>query len=226
MKLAAVILARTLAYVEIFDLSPRGKVFLPDVVAGIAERYKFLKFPTKPEDFDESKGIVFEEGKIGNKVIQKFTIFSTLLVLETRSSTDDSQQIIEDMLLWGAAKFGIDYTPKGIKRHAYVSGISFYSDIPILTVSSVLHTLSEKTSAALSEIWQEPVHYETVGIAVGHDSMARKYGIAQFTLTRRAEAKFSENKYYSEAPLPTDMHMALLEEFEAGVRRIQGHARE
>jgi hypothetical protein len=224
-KLAAVILARTLAYVETYDLSPLGKVFLPEVVTGIIERYKFLKFPTKPEDFDESKGIVFEEGRIGNKVIQKFTIFNALLVLETRSNTDDSKQIIEDMLLWGVAKFGINYAANGIKRHAYVSGISFYSDVPLLTVSPILQVLSEKTSAALSDIWQEPIHYETVGIAIGHDTLERKYGIAQFTLTRRAEARFSENKYYSEAPLPTDLHLALLGEFEAGVKRIQDRGR-
>jgi hypothetical protein len=35
------------------------------------------------------------------------------------------------------------------------------------------------------------------------------------------ESKFSENKYFSEAPLPTDRHMALLEEFEAGMKRLR-----
>lgn len=109
MQLAAVVLARTLAYIETFDLSPRGNVFLPDVVKAMVERYRFRKFPTKPEEFDESNGVVFEDGKAGNKVIQKFTIFTTLLVVETRSNTDDSKQVIEDMLLWGAAKFGIAY---------------------------------------------------------------------------------------------------------------------
>jgi hypothetical protein len=45
--------------------------------------------------------------------------------------------------------------------------------------------------------------------------LERKYGIASFSITRRAEARFSENKYFSEAPLPTDLHLKLLEQFEA-----------
>jgi hypothetical protein len=49
---------------------------------------------------------------------------------------------------------------------------------------------------------------------------ARKYQIAPFSIARRAEARFSEDKYYSEAPLPTDMHISLLEEFEESIKRI------
>jgi len=42
----AILLARTLGYVETFDLNPRGKVFFsPDVVQEIVQRYKFQKFP-------------------------------------------------------------------------------------------------------------------------------------------------------------------------------------
>jgi hypothetical protein len=219
-ELASIILARTLGYIETFDLNPRGKLFYPDILKAIAERYKFQKFPTKPEEVDEAKGITFEDGKIGNKVIYNFTIYSSLLKVETRSSTGDSREILEELLLWAAAKFGLKYAVGDIKRFAYVSGISFYSEYPFLTASPILQRLAEKTSAAVSEIWQQPVHYETTGIAIGHDPLERKYGIAQFTLTRRAEARFSENKYYSEAPLPTDRHIALLEEYEAEIKRI------
>jgi hypothetical protein len=221
-QLAAVVLARTLGYVEVYDLSPRGRVFVPDVVKGIVERYNFQRFPAKPEELDLAKGLVFEEGRIANKVIQKLSIFDTLIALETRSNTDESKQIIEEMLTWAATKFKISYAPGSIKRHAYVSGVSFYSDVPaLLNVGSPLDILAAKTSTALSDIWQEPMDYQTVGIAVGHDILSRKNAIAQFTLTRRSEARFSENKYYSEAPLPTDLHIALLGEFEAGVKRTR-----
>src|ERR1700733_12804117 len=104
-------LARTLAYVEAHDLNPRGAIFYPEFVKAIVDRYKFQKFPTKIEDFDEAKGITFEDGKIGSKVIYNFTIYNSLLKVETRSSTDDSKQIIEEILLWAAAKFGIKYGP-------------------------------------------------------------------------------------------------------------------
>ena len=221
MQLASIILARVLGFIETADLDQRGKVFNPDFVQEVVKRYKFQKFPKTFEEFDETKGVVFEDGKIGNRVIQKFTIFNTVFVLETRSGTNDSKQILEEMLGWGAAKFGLNYNPGGIKRFAYVSDVTFYSDVPILgAASQPLLALASKTSAAVSEIWQDPVKYYPANLAIGHDPLARKNGIAAFTITYRAETKFSENKYFSEAPLPTDMHLAFLEEFEAGIRLL------
>jgi hypothetical protein len=214
MRLSAVILARVLGYVETFDLSPRGRVFLPELIPEIVKRYNFQKFPKAIEEMDDAKGIEFHEGKFGDKTIQKFVIWNTLLVVETRSSTDDSKRILEEMLIWGAEKFGLNYKPGTIKRFAYVSDISFHSELPFLDVSPAVVSLAQKTSKALSEIWQEPVHYQALNVSVGHDPMSRKNGIAPFSITRRAESRFTDNKYFSEAPLPTDVHIAFLEEFE------------
>jgi hypothetical protein len=118
------------------------------------------------------------------------------------------------MLVWGAEKFGLNYKSGMIKRFAYVSNLTFYSDAPILNISSALSNLAAKTSALITEIWQEPVSYEPLSVAVGHDPLSRKNPIATFTIQRRAETKFSENKYFSESPLPTDEHLKLLVEYE------------
>lgn len=214
MKLSAILLARVLGYIEVFDLSPRGDLFLPDLIPEIVKKYDFQKFPKSLEEMDESKGIEFHEGKVGDKAINKFVIWNTLLVVETRSSTDDSQKILEEMLIWGAEKFGLNYKRGMIKRFAYVSDLTFYSDYSFLGVSSGVTNLAAKTSKVLSEIWQEPIQYEPLNISVGHDPMARKNGIAPFSIARRAESRFSDNKYFSEAPLPTDIHIKFLEEFE------------
>jgi hypothetical protein len=225
-KLSAIILARVLGFVETYDLAPHGKVFYPEFTRAVVERYKFQKFPKTFEDFDESKGIVFEEGKAGNNVIQKFSIFGTLLAVETRSGTDDSKQILEEMLLWGAAKFDLNYKPGTIKRFGYISDLTFYSDVPLLgAASQPFIDLSVKTTEAVSDIWQESVKYYPANLSVGHDPLSRKNGIAPFSITHRAEAKYSENKYFSEAPLPTDMHIQFLEEFEAGVKQLHDAAR-
>lgn len=219
MKLSAVNLARTLAFIEIADVNPKGKLFIPDLIQAMADRYKFQRLP-KREEYDK-EGIIFEEGKIGNKVIVKLTIYEAVIVLETRSNTSDSKQLIEELLLWGAAKFGLTYNPGSIKRFAYVSDLTFFSDVPILGAAcKPLADLANKTSEALGEIWQEPIQYYPANLAVGHDPRVRKYGIAPFSITHRAEAKYSENKYFSEAPLPTDTHIKLLEEFEEGIKRL------
>jgi hypothetical protein len=221
LELSSVILARVLGFIETYDLDQRGKVFNPDFVEEVVRRYKFQKFPKTVEEFDEVKGVVFEDGKIGNKVIQKFTIFNSVLVLDTRSSTNDAKQILEELLVWGAAKFGLNYKHGDIKRFAYVSDVTFYSDVPLLGAACApLLDLAAKTGAAVTEMWQEPIVYSPINLAVGHDPLTRKNGIAAFTITRRAETKFSDNKYFSESPLPTDMHLAFLEEFEAGIKLL------
>jgi hypothetical protein len=213
-ELSAVLLARVIAYIESVDLMPKGSVFFPDIVKELVKRYKFEKFPKTIEEFDETKGIEFHLGKAGERTIQKFVIWNTILVLETRSNTKDSMEILEEMLEWGAEKFHLDYHPGKIKRFAYISGLTFYSEAPILETSRPLTKLAESTSRIVSEIWQEEIAYHPMILTVGHDPQERKNGIAAFTIQRRAEAKFSENKYFSEAPLPTDVHQRLLEEYE------------
>src|SRR6266853_4286519 len=100
MNLSAIVLARALAFVESFDLNPRGKVFLPELLTAIAMKYKFQKFPQALEDYNESKGITFEEGTDGRITIDAFQIYNYGLVLDTRSSTADSERILDETLSW------------------------------------------------------------------------------------------------------------------------------
>jgi hypothetical protein len=87
MKLASVALARTLGFVELSDLNPHGRVYFPAVVAALVKRFGFQKYPTKPEDFDEQKGITFEDGYTGEVVIEKVTVWSGLIAVDLRTST-------------------------------------------------------------------------------------------------------------------------------------------
>jgi hypothetical protein len=219
LQLSAVVLARVLGYIESIDLNPRGAIFYPEFTQEFVQRYKFQKFPQKLEEFDETKGVEFHQGKIGDRIIQKFVIWNTILVVETRSNTTDSKQILEEMLVWATDRFGLNFKPGMIKRFAYVSDLTFRSDVPLFDANPAATRLAAETSKAVSEIWQEPIKYEPLGVAVGHDPLSRRYGIASFTISHRAESKFSDNKYFSEAPLPTDKHIALLEEFEAEIKR-------
>lgn len=220
MKLSAVILARALAFVETYDLNPRGSVFYPNLIAQLVERYRFQKFPKSFDELDEAKGIEFHEGLAGKIIILKFTIFSNILVAETRSNTSDSRAVIEDMANWGVTSFGLKPLSEVLRHWAYVSDLTFTSDFDVLGTSP-LAKLAQKTAGVVSDLWRDSVKYQSLMTGVGHDPLVRKNGIANFTITRRVETPFWENKFFSEAPLPTDLHIQFLEEYESDMKRLK-----
>jgi hypothetical protein len=225
LKISAIVLSRVLAFVDTVDLSPTAGINAPEFVREAAKQFHFLKYPEKLEEFDTTKGIEFLIGRIGRRTISKLVIWPNALVIETRSNTTEAKELLGEILLWGKEKFNLTYSPEMITRYAYVSDLSFYSEAPILSVSPLWERIARKTGEALSEMWKDTIHYEPIEFKIGHDPLARKWGIAPFQITRRAEHKFSENKYFSEAPLPTDLHIALLEEYEAGILALQGKTR-
>jgi hypothetical protein len=206
-----------LGFVDSRYLISGKNIYFPELVGEIVKHFSFQKSPQTLEDYDISKGVEFLEGKAGRRTIQKLVLWDNTLVLETTSSTKDSKEILEEILLWGVERFGLNYEPGLIGRFAYVSDVTFYSDTPLLNVSPAVSFLANSCTAALSEIWQEPVDYRPISLKVGHDPVLRQYGIAPFSIERRGSARFSENKYFSEAPLPTDVHLQILEQFEKHV---------
>ena len=221
MRQSAVVLARVLGFIEIADLISGGKMSVTELVRKLSERYSFEKFPRTFEEIDLGKGIEFIEGASGSGPIRKFIIYDTLLVLETRISTAVSKSLLEEMLLWGAKELGLNYKPNSIKRYGYISDVTFYSEAPLLDLPPAVSKIAARASKELSDIWEEPIKYEPIGFSVGHDPSDRKYGIAPFTISHRSETRFSENKYFSEAPLPTDTHWEMLEQYEKDVLSVR-----
>lgn len=214
MRLSAVTLARFLAFIETFDLNPRGRVHFRDLVPALVERYGFMKYPQKAEEFDETKGVVFEGGKAGEVGNLRFQIFSGALVVDTTSSTQDSERILEDTLVWASNEFGLAYKPSLVRRAAYLSQVTFHSDVPLSMLHPVLSAISKKLSERVPQFFGLPVSYEPTTIVIGFDPLTLKTAPSAFTIDRRADAPFSENKYFSQAPLPTQEHIGLLEEIE------------
>src|ERR1700694_4091856 len=218
MKLSAILLARTLWFVESFDLNPQGKAFYPDIVAGIVEKCRFSKFPQKLEDFDEEKGVEFLGGRWGDVTVEVMKVFRNGIMLDTRVSTVESDRILGEALSWAASTFNLEYNLKMIVRRAYVSNLTFYTEVPILgRQDSPASKLAQRTKQIFGDITGDKTPWQPILLTVHSESMPRKPIHAPFTIQRRAETAFSENKYYSEAPLPTDAHLALLEGFEADV---------
>jgi hypothetical protein len=219
MQRAAVILARCIAFVETYDLSPQGRVFYPDLTKELVARYQFQKFPKDISEYDEQKGIEYQTGRRGEDVIWSLKIFNTGIAVDTRVNTKVSREIIEEALLWGKEKFGLSYEPGMISRFAYVSQVTFYSDLTLDALNPAVKRLGERVSSAVSEIFKDKINYQATQLWIQHDQLKRKNAIAGFTILPRVESPLEERKYFSEAPLSTDLHWELLEEFEAALKK-------
>jgi len=218
MNRSAVLLARCLAFVETYDLAPDGRVFFPDVAKELVARYQFQKFPTEFSQFDETKGIEFLEGKRGTEVIQKLTIYNNGILLDTRTDTGVSKEIIGEMLDWGKATFGLRYKPEMVTRYGYVSQVTFYSEGLLRALNPALNKLAADLSATVSQIQKEQIDYQVTALVFQHDLLKRKTALAGFTIIPRIETPLSEGKFFSEAPVPTDVHWNLLEQLENALK--------
>jgi hypothetical protein len=217
MKLAAVTLARVLAFVETFDLNPNGTVFFPDLVVKLVEKCRFQKYPQTIQDFDEQKGVEFLSGVWDRVNVEKLTIYNNGILLDTRVSTAISEGILAEMLGW-AKQIGVTYQPDMIKRWGYVSNLTFYSEVPLLGPEAAIINLTKRVSEKVAQRFTDAnLNYKASRLDLDFDRSQINFPLAAFTIQRRTTAPFSENKYFSEAPLRSEDHIALLEEFERNI---------
>jgi hypothetical protein len=86
-----------------------------------------------------------------------------------------------------------------------------------MNVNPIFKTVSERLSTIVSENLRLPAAMGPTGISWGLDPAEQRIPVHAFTIERRQGAAFAEEKYFSSAPLPTDEHFALVEEFEKSV---------
>src|ERR1700682_3139920 len=219
MELASILLAQALAWIEPTELNPTNKIFYPDLVKALVSRYNFQRFPQKVEDFDEAKGVTFGTGKLGHSVIEQLVIYTYGILLDTRSSTQESKRLLEDAFQWGAKELGLTYKPSMVKRWQYSSQVIFRSNAALTDASPATQRLAKSMAENVGQILGENLKYELVSFLVDYDQLTRKHPLGRFSIQRRDNTPFSENKYFSDAPLPTDVHLKLLEQFEADLSK-------
>jgi hypothetical protein len=222
MQLSAIITSRALAFIDVNEILSGGNIYLPDVSKILASEFDFQKVPTKAEEFNMGDGIEFKLGRNKAVVIERVVIFYGLVLLETKSTTEVSKQTLLEVFRTVFSKMNTSFSEELIKRWAFISFLTFYTDFPLLAqYSDPLKSLAQKITKAVSQIFSEDLEYEPLEIKIGHEPNLRKNDIASFTIQHRLGTHFSENKYYSEAPLPTDLHWQLLQEFERDVLKEQ-----
>ena len=212
MELIAINLARLLAFLEIQGFDPRGRTSTPDGFKRIGNRYSFVKIPEKFEEFNFEKGVEFLAGKLGEINIDKLTLYGDGLIIDTRSSSDDCDAVLADLLAAVKEERGVwDIKPS---RRLRLSNIVFRSDLKLSLLHPALQLIADRVAKAVSADIRQDVRFEPSSLALGAETFSMKLAVNPFNIERRLNVPFSENTYFSSAPLSTAQHLELLEELE------------
>src|SRR5258707_1395130 len=211
MELLGVRTARLGAYLNAEELNPLGRPLAHDFMKAFVERYSFVKQPTTADEIldAQNKGLIFELGKWNDVGIAKLVLFDWGIVVETNSSTDASESVLQDMLKWGAETFALSDRPSLVTRRNYVSELVFSSEMLLPTISPKLGPLGDKITSLVSGYLGNSLPFETIGFTLAFDSTQSKQLFTPFQIMRLAETPFSLKKYYSGAPLKTADHIQL-----------------
>ena len=210
MRLLSVHLARSIWLCHIFEFNPKGKS-LYSAAALLVNLYKFKRFPSQTDIQDFEKGIKFEDGEFrnseGDVISLRLTLYTDGLVVDTSSSTKDSDAFLTEMLTRISKDFDLPSYEQIIRKKTYLSQLYITTDKSLELINPKLKEISKYLSDNLSH------PFEAGGISFWPDQTMR-INLPAFTFERVLNLPFAEKRYYSSAPLETEKHLELLEKLE------------
>jgi hypothetical protein len=214
MRLSSVFAARTVWFLDIDALNPRGIRLFPDVVPKLVDAFQFSEYPKSIEQMDETakSGIAFRNGKFDGPegpVSADFEIHAGGLAVITKMSTQESDRILEELMQWGVKNYRLSFDPSMIQRKGYVSQLIFHIEKDISKGLGKINQFADILSG--TEISGKAQKIEPTAVLFRADGNERN----AFTFERRVPSEFRENKYYSLSDVPTDVHIDLITRFEA-----------
>ena len=218
MRIINVDTARVIQLFSKDEINPKNGAYRPDVINAIAERYRFVQTPPVIiAQAPNSTNTKFSEGQFIEKKkkinIANLTIYVDGIAVET-TDTDSADIVMDDFIAWAKKEFGINEPTTKIAR-SYISGIVVDFDASIDSVFSIISEMGKIVSDQYKKTYGESVNLGLSRIGLGSDEQPPPGMLnSDFLIERRIGNKFSINRYFAGAPLPTDVHINLLEQFE------------
>jgi hypothetical protein len=215
MELISITQARVVALIQVQQWDPLGKALTLEALAKLGNRYIFTKTPTRLEEIDFQKGLELQEGRLGEIRIDRIIIYMNGIVIDTRSSTDDSEKVLEDIIALAHEAFGAVIRPA---RQTFASQLMFRSDMHLAALNPVLPKIANLLTQRTSADMKHPFTFEPTAVLFNVDTAQAKTPPPMLSIERRVDVPFDENTYFSQAPLPTAEHIEILKAFEAALR--------
>ena len=216
MDLLNVRTARSIWLFDVRDLNPTGLSVIP-FFSEIKDRYHFLVWPKSPEELSwtdsSAKGIRFADGSfsIENQLRNVSVIFyNDGVIADTGSNTRDTDLFLQDLLTFAARHFGLECRTDLVHKKQYLSELMVR---PRCDLGATCEKIS-KLADMLNAIIVSGPKLQWFGFELRPDPRPDAGGASGFKFEREVGIPAAQNRYYSLAPLPTDDHLRLLNEFE------------
>lgn len=202
------------------EMRPTSGVPIPDFITKTTERYEFTTPPSLERPWQEindnpmrfSGGILKSGG--ASAVIKEFVLYQDG-VAAFAHNTDDAERLIEDILDWGKKEFGLrDLVSEPRKLYTSTVVVDFNKDI-----DAIIQPIKglQQLCAGYLEVHRnvvEDVRFTRLAFGVDPLKTAKDSAMPDFLIERRASHPFDDNRIISQAPLPTTVHLELLEKIE------------
>jgi hypothetical protein len=195
-----------------------------ELIEGVKRKYEFLKFPSleranEPFDFQVGK---LKHGsrvlKIDQFVVSYIGTEATSIGAASRTSSNDADLFLDDLIDWFSKEFDLDVSIRF--PSAYHSQAEFVLSEKA-RLSNRLKELSELGKGITNIIHgygsTKCPEFELNTLAMHFDltnTTLPKPIATPFSFERRVGTPYDENKYFSQAPLKTQDHKAVLEQLE------------
>lgn len=211
-----VLLAKSIWIINMRGVNPKGRNLSRVIVPKLKEWYGF----EEPTEFDDQKGVKFTGGEVAlsdnsqDTIGVNLTIYNDGTVVETTTSTDDADLFTEQVAERLANEGYIQYGPDLIRRKQYSSEIEAQPKSNLL----MLPKLEAFCQALANAIYpsQTGMCVNPVSLLFDADPTSQGKQIP-FKFERRLGVPFSENLYYSHAPLRTQQHIEMLNLLESSL---------
>jgi hypothetical protein len=129
------------------------------------------------------------------------------LVADTRHSTEAGDSFLSDLVTFAASEFRLSADPLASVKKVYLSELEVTTNV----VLDVLNEKARKFSRLLADTTKRDYH--EFGFKVATDPATPGVAV-MFTFERKVGSPFTQNRYWSQAPLSTKHHQELLDRLE------------
>ncbi len=196
-----------------------GQAFQPELIHAAALRYSFLKTPTVEELL--KREIHFKVGKFQDIQIQDFDIYGDGLIASSASDTDKTLAFLQDVTDWADETYGYSTSIVAKPETYFESAIIVKSDVDLVLATTPKVEIASLVGRAFKQASSIDAKFESTGLIVDTDalSFSGRRKPVQFSIERRVGFPFTENVFFSQAPLPTQAHLEVLRTIEDLVLR-------